>query len=433
MQLHYSLSLTFVILFGLFCFWIGANFSNRYYGNTDLVYHELENTNQYWSTQTDVCPPKFTKFCEIEELLSKELVYDSGLNITGMIEKSLHGYVEWIWEPYTEYFTPEENKVFLGDLQGDRKFEGIGAVVSKKTEGIVIQEIIKWSPAYQAWLKPKDIVVMIDDKVTKWMSIFDSIGYIRGTGGTEVKLTIMRMSENRLFEVKVRRDKVNVPSVLSQVYNTWGLQIGHITISILWEDTVASFARIANELKHVHNIDALIVDLRGNGGGILDSAVDIASHFVSTQFRSLSGQSYGSRGYMTFEKIPVVVLIDEMSASAAEVLTLALKHYLHTPIIGKKSFGKGSIQTMTFLKDYSSIKYTIGTWFGPDKVNINHSGIVPDYQVALNTTGFVYSGIDTQLEFAQQLLVSNHTSTHQSGQQDIPQTLTDYTGQNKSP
>ena len=338
---------------------------------------------------------------------------DSWLNFTGMIEKSLHGYVEWAWDPYTEYFNIQENELFIGDLNGDRKFEGIGAVVSKKSEGIIIQEIIKWSPAFKAWLKTNDIVVMIEDKPTKSMSIFESISYIRGTGGTEVKLTIMRPSEQRLFEVKVMRAKINIPSVTSHIQNLSGLRIAHVTISILWEDTKASFAQIAHEITYPDPVDWIVLDVRGNGGGILDSAIDVASHFitrwsevVTTNFKSMPTQSYLSKWYMTLEKIPVVVLIDEMSASAAEVLALALKHHRNAPLIGQKSFGKGTIQTMSFLPDGSSLKYTIGQRFGPKKFSINHTGIQPDYPISMDTTGFVYSGIDMQLDEANYYLTS---------------------------
>jgi carboxyl-terminal processing protease len=397
-----------VVVFWLFTFWLGYNFADQF-DNNQIRYNELNQKTQEQKTSWDHW--RFTKFYEIDEIIKKELEYDWSIDITGMIEKSLHGYVEWVWDPYTEYFNTEENKNFLWDLQGDRNFDGIWAIVGKKSDGVIIQEIIKWSPAYQAWLKPQDIIVMIDEKPTKDMSVFESIGYIRGTGGTEVKLTIMRLSENKVFEVYVKRGKVNIPSVVSQIFNTWNINIGYITISILWEDTKWAFDSIANNLKYKQHISGVIIDLRGNWGGILDSAVDIASHFVSrgleivtTTFKSMSWLQYSSKWYTTLENIPAVIIIDELSASAAEILALALKYNNKATIVWQKSFGKGTIQTMSFLKDNSSIKYTIGKWFGPWNISINHTGIFPDYPVITDMTWFVYSGIDNQLEFAKDIL-----------------------------
>ena len=356
--------------------------------------------------------PITSKFDSILKVLNEEYSSESGINLTGMREGALHGFVDGLGDPHTVYFDAVENSGFVADLKWEQDFEGIGAIVAKKPDGMQLQEVLKWSPSRKAGLKPLDLVVQIDGISTSTMTLVESIKKIRWPKGTTVSLTLYRPSTQEMLKKIITREKVVLPSVSSKTLIYSGKKIGYITISIIGEDTAGAFMIALWELKK-SNIQGLILDLRGNGGGFLPIAVEIASHWIprgqiitSTTYQSSPPEQFVSKGYMTLSDLPTVVLVDGYSASASEIIAAALREQKGIKLVGEKTFGKGSIQTLTEFDDGSSLKYTIGKRNTPKWSNINGIGLIPDEIVAMDIDAYSKNGSDTQLLRAQQLVAN---------------------------
>ena len=177
------------------------------------------------------------KYLLIDDLLAWGYYDTLEVDKEDMKENAIKGYVDALGDPYTTYLTIEENTMFDEELQGSRDFEGIGAVVVKKNDGVMIEEILKWFPAFQAGLRPLDLILEIDGESVQWLSLHESVTKIRGPKGTDVILTVYREEENTIEEIAVTRDAVNVPSVKGEMLDIDGRQILYIEIAIIGEDT----------------------------------------------------------------------------------------------------------------------------------------------------------------------------------------------------
>ncbi len=367
--------------------------------------NSLSSLNIWWAGE------RFSKMWKIWQLLNENYFDEEKVVWDKMYESALKGFVDAIGDPYTVYFTPQENESFHEALKGTKDFEGIWAVVSKKKDGVLIEEVIKNAPAYKAGLKPLDLILEINWESTADMDLGEAVKKIRGPKGTEVELTIFRESENRVFKVKVVRDKIVVPSVLARVEDLSWTKVGYIDISIIGEDTFDKFKEAVLDLK-LKGVKGIILDLRWNGGGFLETAVEIISFFVpqwekvlTTKYRTFPNQTFYSKGYKYLEWYPVVVLVDGLTASASEIIAGALRQLIGAKLVGTQTFGKGSIQTFTpnnYFGDNSSLKYTIGKWYLPDGHNIDWTGLKVDIEVPFDFTWFVQSWVDLQLQRAQQ-------------------------------
>lgn len=373
----------------------------------------IDNGQIIQNIKSKINPSKYDKFEQIYNLLEKQYFHGASgedkINETRMMESALHGFVDGVGDPYTTYLDIQESSWLNQVLVGDQEFEWIGAVVSRKSDGIQIMEVLKWSPAQKAGLKPLDLIIKIDDKAVDGMSVSDAVAVIRWPKNTTVHITVFRASTQSIEEIDVMRDVVNVPSVSRNIITDTGSkhQIWYISLSIFGEDTYDKFTSALSAISK-ESIVGYIIDLRGNGGGFLPTAIDIASHFVA------KGNIITSTRYQTFPEeifrsdwrewanrlLPVVILVDGYSASASEVLALALKQNINATIIGEKTFGKWSIQTIYDFDDGSSIKYSIGRRYAPDGTNVTESGVVPDMEVSFDGTGYQASWLDTQLESA---------------------------------
>ncbi|MEF2174926.1 MAG: S41 family peptidase [Candidatus Absconditabacteria bacterium] len=355
---------------------------------------------------------KYSKFEEVWDTLSLQYFDKEKLDEQKALDGAVKGFVESLKDPYTSYFDAEENTSFQDALKGESDFEGIGAVVSKKEKGVLLEEIFKDSPSFKAGLKPLDIVIAVDGEKIQSLSLNEAVSKMRGPKGTEVTLTIYRESESNVFDVVVTRDKISVPSVAGEIVNlTGGVDIAYIELSSFGEETENLFNKTVKELNS-KMLDGIVLDLRGNGGGFLQSAVGIASHFVpkgkvvvTSKYRTYSPETYESSGYGDLEGLPVVILIDGMSASASEILAAGLKDLVDATLVGKKSFGKGSIQTVHDMEDGSSVKYTIGKWYRPSGGNVDLEGLPVDIEVDLDAELYLSGGVDTQLNKANEVLL----------------------------
>lgn len=355
------------------------------------------------------CAERYQKFEDIYKILGENYYSTSGISFDELLEGGLHGFVGGLKDSHTVYFDKQENDDFANDLKGSYDFEGIGAVIGQSSDQIIIMDIIKDSPSYKAGLKPLDAILQINGESVEGKSVNDVVALVRGPKGTTVELTLFSSKDKKVFKVSVMRDKIIIPGVTSKIFTGGNTTLGYISIATMGAETVDDFREKYTELVAA-GAQGFIIDVRGNGGGLLPVAADIASYFIPkdkivtvTRYKSLPEEIYYSKGFAK-TNYPVVVLIDGLSASASEILAYALKYQAGAKLIGTTSFGKGTIQTLYTLPDNSSIKFTIGKWFTPDDLNVDKIGIKPDQEVPFDRTGFDNKAIDNQLEAAKSSL-----------------------------
>ncbi len=325
--------------------------------------------------------------------------YDGDLDVNKLMDGLKEGLVAASGDPYTEYMSPDKAKDFSGQLNGT--FEGIGAYLGKNDQGnVIVISPVDGFPAEKAGLQPRDVIVAIDGKDSTAYSVDQAVEKIRGPKGTNVKLRVIRNSKEDLsFDIK--REQINIPSVESKVINN---NIGYIKISRFGDDTSA-LARKAAEKFKADGVQKVILDLRGNPGGYLDSAVDVSSLWlkdktVLTERRDgVTIKTYKTRGSAPLLGIPTIVLIDEGSASASEITAGALRDNDAATLIGVKSFGKGSVQQPQNLDNGGILKVTVARWYTPGGKNIDKQGIQPDKKVEISVDD-IKAGRDPQLDAA---------------------------------
>jgi carboxyl-terminal processing protease len=310
--------------------------------------------------------------------------YAGDLDATQLIEGAKKGLVEAAGDPYTVYFTDKEAEEFLGDLEGT--FSGIGAELSKKDDKLTIVSTIDGSPAKKSGLLANDNIVKVNEEdVTGW-SVDQAVAKIRGEKGTTVKLTVIRnSSEVKTFSIT--RDTITNPSVTSEITPD---NIGYMRVSRFAQNDTAALARTYAEEYKSKNVKAVVLDLRGNGGGYVTAAQDIASLWLGSGKIVVSERNgekvideLKTKGEPVLEGVPTVVLIDGGSASASEIVAGALRDYEAASLVGEKSFGKGSVQDITDAPGSGKLKVTIAKWFTPKGENIDKEGIKPDTEVKL--------------------------------------------------
>lgn len=342
----------------------------------------------------------------VYDILKNEY-YDTGkVSMTGMREWSIKWFVDALHDPYTEYFTIEQNRSFETQLEWQEEFEGIGAAVQKKDDYVQIQEVYKGTPAAIAGLRPLDAIAEISWEKVKDISISEAVKRIRGPKWTTVKLLILRASEKdptkRVFTVEVTRQNVKIPSVKVDVIKSNGKNIAYIEIALIGDQT-EEFLKSEIAALSGTKIDGVILDLRGNGGGYLPKSVEIASHFipkwkivVTWRYSILPTEQFVSKWYGEFEGKPIVVLVDALTASAWEIIAGALKQNVNATLMGTVTYGKWSIQTVAEIGSGAGLKYTIGKWYLPDDTNIDHEWLKPDIAVDFDRAAYEKDGTDVQ-------------------------------------
>ncbi len=297
---------------------------------------------------------------------------------------AIKGYIAGLNDEYTQYFTKEEMDEFYVDTMGN--FDGIGIYMTSdtNTNTIVIISPIKDSPAHKAGLLPGDIINKVDGKSYSGEELDEASNAIKGEIGTSVELEINRNGE--VFTVNVTRENVKVNHVESKIIDG---NIGYLEIASFDEGCGEEFLKKYNELKE-QNITSLIIDLRNNPGGIVKEALDIAEYMVDkdallliTMDKNNNKEEYRSEANGKVIDVPVVILVNENSASATEILAGALKDNNAARIIGTTTYGKGLIQELIRLTDGSGIKMTTNEYYTPNQNRINKVGITPDEIVEL--------------------------------------------------
>ena len=302
-----------------------------------------------------------------------------------LVESAINGMVSSIGDEYTSYSDKDVTDNFNEAVNG--KYMGIGALIMKSENDLVIYKVFEDSPSYKAGLKDGDIILKLDDKDTKDMSVNDIASIVKNDTNKEVKLLVKRGEEN--LDITIVKDMVELPVVSGKVINHNDKKIGYISLSIFSSVASEQFNKQLVKLEK-EGISGLVIDVRGNSGGYLTTVTDIASYFlkkgdiiykleVNDKVTVRKDKTKESRDY------PVAVLIDKNSASASEILASSIKESYNGYVVGTNSYGKGTVQQTLVLSDGSMIKYTIEKWLTPLGNWINEEGVVPTNYVELSS------------------------------------------------
>lgn len=326
--------------------------------------------------------------------------YDGDLDAAKLADGAKKGLVEAAGDPYTVFMDKDEAVEFRKQIDGE--VTGIGAEIGVRSGQPTIVRVLPGSPAEAAGVKKGDIIAGVNDVSADGISAGKAAEQIRGQEGTTVKITMLRNKEVKEFSIV--RQKVNNPSVEYSIENG----IGILSLSRFDGETGDLAKKAAQEFKKA-GVRGVILDLRGNGGGTLDSSVDVASLWlrdkliVTEKSRSGMNEVKRSTGEPILEGTKTVVLVDNSSASASEIVAGALQDHKAATLVGEKTFGKGSVQKVIDLSGGSILKVTIAKWYTPADQNINGNGIKPDKEVKL-TTADIDADRDLQLDAAKGLL-----------------------------
>lgn len=348
------------------------------------------------------------KYVDIDKIKRQEMVYGA---IVGMVKS--------LGDPYTVFFPPEETKIFQSEIKGE--FEGVGMEIGMRREVLTVVAPLKDTPAEKAGIRAGDKILKIDEDVTTEMTVEQAVRRIRGPKGTKIKLTILRNGEDESRAIEIERGLIKIPVIDTETKQIVTAKsgektekdLGDIFVIRLYNFSENSPSGFRNALREMieKNKSKLIIDLRNNPGGFLEAAVDIASWFLP-QGEVVVKEDFGgradpiihrSRGYNVFKDTPIVILINQGSASASEILAGALRDYGKAKLIGERTFGKGSVQELVPLGADTSLKVTIAKWLTPKGQALSEGGLAPDIEIK-PTKEDIEAGRDIVLEKAVELL-----------------------------
>jgi len=339
------------------------------------------------------------KIAVIKKLLEENYLFSDKVSPDKMFDGAIDGMVYSMGDPYTRYVSYRDYENFKIETEG--RFGGIGVTVdtSNSEKGIKIVSTMDGQGAQLAGIKPDDTITAVDGKPISGMAVEDAIALIRGEIGTNVKLTIERDGE--IMEVLVERKSVELPAIQHYMLEN---NIGVIRYNNFTRVSVEQFDKAYKELKE-KGLKYLILDLRNNPGGLVESSVEIASRFMEENKKvvEIENKKYATtiNSVKTEYKVdvPTIVLVNENTASASEILTAALKDYKLATVIGTQTYGKGLVQETIPIDDKSAIIVTVSQYLTPNGENIQANGIKPDIEVEISSEDLL-KGIDTQLNKA---------------------------------
>jgi len=328
-------------------------------------------------------------------------VDETAIDPEKMVYGAIKGLVSSLDDPYTVYMDPVESEDFSASLNG--KLEGIGAELSVEEKNLVVVSPLRDSPAEKAGLLPGDIIYKIDDTLSSEMTLFEAIMSIRGKEGSSVKLTIIRDNVEEPFEVSIVRAKIDIDSVTMEKLDNG---IVYLSVNQFNDNTEKDFGNAISEMI-LNPPKGLIIDLRYNGGGFLDIAVDLLSYILPAKSKAVEiRQKNEEEGEIMYTDInpklvdvPLVVLVNEGSASASEILAGAVQDLKRGIVMGTQTFCKGTVQEVETFKDGSSMRMTIAKWYTPAGRNVNKVGLTPDVVVEI-TDQDIANKVDVQKEAA---------------------------------
>jgi len=385
-------------------FWLGINFfSLKEFASKTNASSLLEVTSRLESSQKDGQPFSLKPLEEAIELISNNSIYPRGKE--ELLQYAIEGMLQGLEDSHAEYFTQEEYRQIMESYSGT--MSGIGVVVTlDEQERVVIVKVIEDTPAYQKGLREQDIIAEVEKEPTQGLSLEKVVSRIKGEEGTSVNLTIYRPSEKKSFEVDITRQRFYVPNLFAQMLED---DIGYIQY-IGFQDLGAE--KLNQQIGKLvdSGAEGLILDLRNNLGGVLDDAVAVCDVFLDggtiVTVKGRSGDQEKTSTYKAqkggYTEIPLVVLINEFSASASELAAGALKENGRATLVGETSFGKGTVQTIQELSNGAGLKFTTAKYLLPSGRSIDGIGIKPDVKVELD----MEAEEDLQLKKAVEILYS---------------------------
>ena len=393
---YYALAIFFVVIF----FILGVYVGDRNRPEIDKVIGISGKETQV-TTQAD-----FSPFWKVWNIMSEKSPTISNISDQNKVYGAIAGLVSSLNDPYSVFFKPDEAKSFEEQIAGN--FDGIGMEVGVKDKVLTVIAPLKDTPAYKAGIKPGDKILKIDKTVTTNLNVEDAIKLIRGQKGTIVTLTILRDPSQQPKEIQIIRDTINIPTL-----DTEARKDGIFVIKLYsFDANSANLFRNAMKQFVDSGDNKLLLDLRGNPGGYLDAAVDMASWFLKGD-KVVVTEDYGknkspdvfrSKGYDIFtDKLKFVILIDGGSASASEILAGAMQDNGRAKLVGAQSFGKGSVQEVIDVTPDTILKITVAKWLTPNGTSISAKGLTPDYPVEI-TQKDLDAKVDPQLNKAVELL-----------------------------
>jgi carboxyl-terminal processing protease len=350
-----------------------------------------------------------TLFWRVWNLLNDDYVDPNRLQANPLTQGAIRGMVDAVGDPYTLFMSPVENTDFHDTLSG--RLQGIGAELALRNGVVTVVNPIKGSPAEKAGLLPDDVIEKVDGKTVEGQTLSQVVTRIRGIKGTSVTLDIIRPKKtaDKNVALTIVRDDIHVPSVESRVIDKPDGKIGYVALSQFGEGSIEEVRQALVGFSG-QTLRGIILDLRGNGGGYLDGAVDLVSLFanqgrvVSVEHRSGAPEVHDVNGHALYPDTPLVVLQNEGSASASEITAGALQDLGRATIIGEKSFGKGTVQEVIDLPGGSSLRVTVARWLTPKGKNLGKEGVHPDIEVQ-RTSDDYEKNADPQLDAASDWLL----------------------------
>lgn len=362
--------------------------------------HNSSNTLETYPTSKD-----FRLFFDVWEQLEEKYPFDDAPSVSDRIMAATEGLAQAYDDPYTVFFPPEDTQSFTEEIEG--QFGGVGMEVGMRNGFVTVIAPLKGSPAEKMGVLSGDILTAVDGENVLDTSVEEVIQKIRGEVGTSVQLTFLREGETEPVQITIQRDIIQIPTLEIKIQD----DVFIISLFNFSEQAPSEFhdALIAFEQSGTHK---LILDMRGNPGGFLEGAIDIASWFLpegKVIVRESTGDSakeivYRSRGYGSLvDPSDMIVLVDFGSASASEIVAGALSEHDVATLVGAQTFGKGSVQEFIPIRQNSSLKVTVAKWLTPHGISISEKGLTPEYQVEFTTEDY-QDGHDPQLEKALELL-----------------------------
>ena len=377
--------------------WVGRNIAIPFLPDTGQSKYNVLN-KFYSKDEVD-----FSTFWEVWDKLNTSFLNKKDLSGQKLVQGAISGLVEAAGDPYTSYYDPEANKSFNNELSG--VFEGVGIELGVKDSKLVVVAPLDSSPASKAGIKAGDRIVLIDGKDTSKFNIADAVKLIRGKTGTKVKLSILREGKSEPLNFELTRDKITIKTVKEET------QVDTLVVAInrFGDNTKSEWDSVVNKIK-VSGTKKMVLDLRNDPGGRLDAAIYIAGEFLpENSVVVIQEDSNGKQEKLVSERsgrligMSLVVLINKGSASASEIVAGALQDYKKATIVGEASFGKGTVQSVTDLKDGGGLHITVAKWLTPNGNWIHGKGIKPDVEVKL-TEDDVVKETDQQMDKALELL-----------------------------
>lgn len=330
----------------------------------------------------------FSLFWKVWNDLSAKYVDKSQLDTQKMVYGAIGGMVDSIGDPYTVFFEPTKAKEFAQEISG--AFGGVGMEIGVKENVLTVVAPLPNTPAARAGILAGDKILKINGDPTDGVSADEAVSKIRGKVGTKVTVTIAT-STDKARDITLTRETIKVPTVVWKMINSNDKNIAYIQAYQFNENIDGQFKKAVEEIEKSNpKADGIVLDLRNNPGGLLDSAINLAGYFVakgqpvvSEVFGDGTVNKFTSDGNAILAKYKTVILVNGGSASASEILAGALHDNLHLKLIGEKTFGKGVVQELDNLDDGASLKVTVARWFTPSGINISKKGIEPDIKVEL--------------------------------------------------